>query len=195
MTDQDEAADPTYAYKPKLIGAIAQLTLRRDAIEWELGGRSGRLRYDRVRAVRVSYRPVTMQSQRFVTEIWGDGNPKIQIVSVSWRSLAEQQRQDAPYVAFVTELHRRIAAADATVQFTAGLPFLLFWAGVVIVGLALAAALLMFARTTTFDQWQGNAFIAALFAILTYQFVRFFHRNRPLRYGADAIPPGAMPRV
>ncbi len=61
-----------------------------------------------IRAVRLSYRPVTMQSHRFITEIWSPGNPKIQIVSASWRSIMEQERLDNAYSAFVTELHRRL---------------------------------------------------------------------------------------
>ena len=54
-----------------------------------------------------------MQTHRFITEIWSADNPKIQIVSVSWRSIMEQERLDNAYSAFVTELHRRLAAAGA----------------------------------------------------------------------------------
>ena len=89
---------------------MCQFTLKPDALEWQIGRRSGRVRYDRVRAVRLSYRPVTMQTHRFITEIWSADNPKIQIVSVSWRSIMEQERLDKAYSAFVTELHRRVSA-------------------------------------------------------------------------------------
>ena len=61
--DQDEAAaDPVYAFKPSLMGAICRFTLRADTMDWEIGRRSGSLRYDRVKAIRLSYRPLTMQS-------------------------------------------------------------------------------------------------------------------------------------
>ena len=120
--DDEATGDPTYAFKPSLIGAMCQFTLKPDALEWQIGRRSGRVRYDRVRAVRLSYRPVTMQSQRFITEIWSADNPKIQIVSVSWRSIMEQERLDKAYSAFVTELHRRLAAAGAAAKFSTGLP-------------------------------------------------------------------------
>ena len=52
-----------------------------------------------------------MQSHRFITEIWSADNPKIQIVSASWRSIMEQERLDEAYPSFISELHRRIAAA------------------------------------------------------------------------------------
>src|SRR4029079_16586599 len=91
------ATEPSYAFKPSLLGAACRFTLKPDAMEWQIGRRSGRTRYDRFRAVRLSYRPVTMQSHRFVAEIWSPDHPKIQIVSASWRSPFEQERLDKGY--------------------------------------------------------------------------------------------------
>jgi hypothetical protein len=122
IADDEAVADPAYSFKPSLIGGACQFTLKPDALEWQIGHRSGRVRYDRVRAVRLSYRPVTMQTHRFIAEIWSADNPKIQIVSVSWRSIMEQERLDMAYSAFVTELHRRVSAAGAAAKFTTGLP-------------------------------------------------------------------------
>ena len=62
MTDDDD--EPTYIYKSTLIGGAARLTLKRDGLDWEVGRRSGFLRYDKMRAVRLSYKPVTMQCER-----------------------------------------------------------------------------------------------------------------------------------
>src|SRR6478609_8905782 len=118
----EDDADPSYAFKPSVVGGWCSFTLKPDGLHWQIGARSGRIRYERIRAVRLSFRPVTMQSRRFVTEIWSTDNPKIQIVSVSWRSVVEQVRQDGPYAAFVTELHRRLEACASPAQFSAGLP-------------------------------------------------------------------------
>jgi hypothetical protein len=191
--DQDAAGDRAYDFKPSLLGAVSRFTLKPEALYWEIGRRSGRVAYDQVRAVRLSYRPVTMQSHRFVTEIWSDGNPKMQIVSVSWRSLTEQSRQDAAYSGFVTELHRRIAIADAATQFMSGLPLPTYWIGLVVFTVALLAIIIMFVRTTSFDRWGANALIAAIVAALIYQFGRYFRRNRPRHYRGDAIPRGVLP--
>ena len=81
----EDDADPSYSFKPSVIGGWCTFTLKPDGLHWEIGARYGRIRYERIRAVRLSFRPVTMQSRRFVTEIWSSDNPKIQIVSVSWR--------------------------------------------------------------------------------------------------------------
>jgi len=45
--------DPTYAFKASLIGSMCQFTLKPDALEWQIGRRSGRIRYDAIRAVRL----------------------------------------------------------------------------------------------------------------------------------------------
>src|ERR1700740_2750905 len=89
ISDEDNP-HPVYAFKASLIGGWCEFKLKPDGLHWQMGLRSGRVRYERIRAVRLSYRPVTMQSRRFVTEIWSTDNPKIQIVSVSWRSMVEQ---------------------------------------------------------------------------------------------------------
>ena len=193
--DDAAASDPTYAFKPSLIGAMAEFTLKADAMDWHIGRRSGRLRYDRVLAVRLSYRPVTMQSHRFVTEIWSHDNPKIQIVSVSWRSIMEQERLDKAYSAFVTELHRRVAAANTTARFSTGLPAATYWVGIVIFGAVLIATAALFVRAMGSVQWAATAVVGIFFLVFAYQLGNYFYRNRPGRYRADAIPTDVLPRA
>ena len=42
IADDEAAADPAYAFKPSLMGGACQFTLRPDAMEWQIGRRSGR---------------------------------------------------------------------------------------------------------------------------------------------------------
>jgi hypothetical protein len=192
--DQDEAAaDPVYAFKPSLMGAICRFTLRPDVMDWEIGRRSGSLRYDRVKAIRLSYRPLTMQAHRFVTEIWSTDMPKIQIFSVSWRSMLEQERLDQAYSAFVTELHRRLAAAGTQARFSRGLPVAIYWIGVGVFGCVMLATCALLIRAASLDQWSAAAVIAVFFAALAYQVGAFFYYNWPERYRPDAVPPVALP--
>jgi hypothetical protein len=195
IADDPAVADPTYSFKPSLIGAICQFRLKPDAMDWQIGRRSGRLRYDRIRAIRLSYRPVTMQSHRFITEIWSADNPKIQIVSVSWRSIIEQERLDQGYSAFVTELHRRVAAAGDAAKFTAGLPAAIYWIGVVIFTAVILATGALVVRAIDSMQWGATAVVAIFFLVFAYQLGNYFYRNRPIRYRADAIPRGVLPKA
>jgi hypothetical protein len=193
---QDDAAagDPTYAFKPSLMGAACQFTLKPDALEWQIGSRSGRVRYDRIRAVRLSYRPVTMQSHRFITEIWSTDNPKVQLVSASWRSIMEQERLDKAYAAFVGELHRRLAAAAVPAHFSTGLPIVTYWIGVVMFGAVLFATAALVFRAANSLEWAATAVVAIFFLVLSYQLGIYFYRNRPGRYRPDAIPAGVLPQ-
>ena len=193
--DDEATGDPTYAFKPSLIGAMCQFRLKPDALEWQIGRHSGRVRYDRVRAIRLSYRPVTTQSQRFITEIWSADNPKIQIVSVSWRSIMEQERLDKAYSGFVTELHRRVADAGAKVKFSTGLPIVSYWIGVIMFSGVLLATGGLFIRAMGSVQWAATAVVAIFFLVFAYQLGTYFYRNRPGRYHGDAIPNGVLPKI
>lgn len=194
--DDDQAtADPTYAFKPSLVGAMCEFKLKPEALEWQVGRRSGRIGYATIRAVRLSYRPVTMQSHRFITEIWSPGNPKIQIVSASWRSIMEQERFDNAYSAFVTELHRRIGAAgNVHTRFTTGLPAMTYWVGVVVFSAVLFATGALVLRAANTLQWGATAVVAIFFLVFAYQLGTYFYRNRPGRYRPDAIPAGILPQ-
>jgi hypothetical protein len=194
IANDTAVADPAYAFKPSLIGAICQFTLKPDGLDWQIGRRGGRLRYDRIRAVRLSYRPVTMQSHRFITEIWSTDNPKIQIVSVSWRSIMEQERLDNAYSAFVTELHRRVAAAGGGAKFSTGLPVLIYWIGVVMFTGVILATGALFLRAMSSVQWAATAVVGIFFLVFAYQLGTYFYRNRPGRYRPDAIPASVLPR-
>ena len=193
--DDEVAGDPSYAFKPSLMGAMCQFVLKPDALDWQIGRRSGRIRYGRILAIRLSYRPVTMQSQRFVTEIWSSDNPKIQIVSSSWRSMVEQERLDAGYSAFVGELHRRLIAAGHAPRLSAGLPMATYCVGIAVFSAVLFATGMMLVRALQHSQWAASGVVAIFFAVFSYQLGNYFYRNRPVRYRPDAIPSGVMPKV
>ena len=195
IDDDTAVRDPTYAFKPSLVGAMCEFKLKPDALEWQVGRRSGRIGYATIRAVRLSYRPVTMQSHRFITEIWSPGNPKIQIVSASWRSIMEQERFDSAYSAFVTELHRRIAAGgNVQARFTIGLPAMTYWVGVVVFGAVLFATAALVLRAANTLQWGATAVVAIFFLVFAYQLGTYFYRNRPGHYRPEAIPAGVLPQ-
>jgi len=124
--------DPAYSYKPSLMGAAWEFRLRGDTLEWRAGRHQGSAPCGRIARVRLSFRPVTMQTRRFVTEIWLDRGPRLSIASTSWRSMVEQEAQDRAYGAFIRELHRRMTAAEAQASFETGTPAMLYWPGLVV---------------------------------------------------------------
>jgi hypothetical protein len=189
------SAEFSYAYKSSLVGAPLEFQLAPDALEWRKGGIAGRTPYGSVRRIRLSFRPMTMQNYRFVTEVWPESGPKLQIASTSWKSLVEHQRLDAEYRAFVSELSRRVGAAGGNTAFDTGSPAFLYWPGVLVFTGASFALAALAVRALQEQAWGGAAFIAAFFALFLYQAGNFFRRNRPGTYSPDAVPPLLLPKA
>jgi hypothetical protein len=187
------SADQVYAYKPSLAGAAIEFRLTTTALQWSRGRRVDRIPYDRVRRLRLSFRPVTMQSHRFLAEIWSRDGAKLQIASTSWRSLLEQERLDAAYGAFVTELSRRIAAAGPPVSFETGSPVLVYWVGIAAFAAVSFGLAGLTVRALQAGALAAGAMIGGFFAVLLWQGGTFFRRNQPGTYRPDAIPPTVLP--
>ncbi|HKS62677.1 MAG TPA: hypothetical protein VJT13_13315 [Xanthobacteraceae bacterium] len=185
----------SYAYKSSLMGAPLEFHLAPDALEWRKGGMAGRTPYGSIRRVRLSFRPMTMQNYRFVTEVWPDSGPKLQIASTSWKSLVEHERLDAEYSAFVSELSRRVGAAGGNTAFVTGSPAFLYWPGGVIFTGTVAAVAALAVRALMEQAWGGAAFIAAFCAFFIYQGGNFFRRNRPGTFRPDAVPRLLLPKA
>jgi len=54
----------SYAYKASLIGSAHRFELTDAGLSWHIAGRSGLWRYDEISAIRLSFRPVSMQQHR-----------------------------------------------------------------------------------------------------------------------------------
>jgi hypothetical protein len=191
----EDAGGTVYVYKPSLMGAPFEFRLAPDALEWRKGGYSGRTPYNHIRRIRLSFRPMTMQSYRFVTEVWPLQGPKMTIASTSWKSIVEQERLDAAYGRFVTELSRRVGAAGGTPLLQTGAPALLYWLGLALFIGALLAMAALIVRALQLQSWSGAAFIAAFLALSLWQIGSFFGRNRPGVFRADAVPPKVLPKA
>jgi hypothetical protein len=194
-TADGHTVDPTYAFKSSLMGAGFELRLAIDALEWRRGGQAGRVPYDRIRRIRLSFRPMTMQNYRFLTEVWPASGPKLQIASTSWKSLVEQERFDAPYRAFVIELCRRIGAAKDLTSFETGSPAWIYWPGVTVFVAASLGLAGLLVRALVTEVWSGAAFVAAFLALFLWQAGNLFGRNRPGIFKPDAVPPQVLPKV
>jgi hypothetical protein len=194
LNEQASDPDPVYVHKPSLMGAAWQFCLRSDALEWQTGRYSGRIPYAGITRVRLSFRPASMQTRRFVTEIWWTGGRRLSIPSTSWRSLVEQYPQDRAYGAFIRELNRRIAAVGVPAAFVTGVPAFLYWPGLALfAGVALAIAALA-VRALKIGDYAGVALLGGFFALFVWQSGIYFKRNRPGRYRPDAIPNDLVPQ-
>lgn len=186
--------ETVYSYRPSLMGAGWTFRLTASGIAWEAGAKSGHVPYRAVRRVRMTYKPASMQTHRFTTEIWAEGMSKLQLVSTSWKSMVEQERLDKPYAAFLRELHRRQAEIGAPVDYVQGRHPVSYWPGLVLfvlVALALAATVAHALRTHSIG---AAAVIAGFLVLFVWQGTNFFRRNRPGRYSPQALPVELLPK-
>ncbi len=183
-----------YTYRPSLLGSPWEFRLVGDRIDWTNGRKTGRVPFRTLRRVRLSFRPASMQTQRFAAELWADGAPKLEILSSTWKSMVEQERLDKPYAAFIAELHRRIALAAPPARFEQGSHPLLYWPGLIVyIGVSFGLAWLVM-RALQAGIEGGAAVIGAFLALFLWQGGNFFRRNRPGFYRPDAPPAELMPK-
>ena len=194
----DPAPPPTgsptsYGYKPALFGDVWRFDLTPDAIVWAAGARRGSLAYVDIRRLRLSFRPVSTQTHRFIAEIWPVRGGKLQLASSSWRSMVDQERHDAAYSCFVLELHRRLAAARVNASFECGSSALRYWPGLVVsAGVALALAALL-VRALQAAAGAGAVLVGGVLAVFVWQAAMFFRRNRPGSYRPEMPPRDLLP--
>lgn len=197
MTGEVVEADiePSYSYQPSVFGAGRTFCLRDGAINWEAGRRSGRIAFERITRVRMSYRPGTLQTQRFLMEIWSPDAPKLSVLSTSWKSVVEQIDQGDDYRAFAVEFNRRLAATGSKARFEAGMNPLIYWPGLALLVAASLAIAGLAARAFQSGGRLTGFLIAAFVLLFFWQGGTIFHRNRPGMYRPDALPPLLLPRV
>ena len=189
-----EAAAPVrYAYKASLMGSAHQFELGDDGLSWRVAGKSGVWPYAGIAAIRLSYRPVSMQSRRFRTDIDRSGGGRLAILSTSWQTAALMAPQDRDYRAFITQLHRRMAEAGSNAALSGGLRPGVYAAAVallVLVGIAIAG---LFVRAMATGEFAGALFLVGFTALFGWQIGGFVRRNRPRAYSFDHLPEALLP--
>src|ERR1700688_566438 len=129
-----EAAAPVrYAYKASLMGSAHQFELGDEGLSWRLAGKSGVWPYAGISAIRLSYRPVSMQSRRFRADIENTDGARIVLLSTSWQTAALMAPQDHDYRAFITQLHARLAEAGSKALLVGGLKPRVYTAAIICV--------------------------------------------------------------
>jgi hypothetical protein len=189
----ESPAEPAYSYKPSLMGSPWTLRLTPDHLSWNRGHGSGRIAYRDITRIRLSFRPVTMQTRRYLTEIWAPGAPKLTIASASWKSIMEQESLHKPYAEFVLQLHRRVAASGGRPQCESGLNPFLYWPGVIVYVAVLLALAGLIVRALQVSSYPGALFVGAFMAVFAWQLGHFFKLNKPVRYSPDAPPQNLLP--
>ena len=182
-----------YAYKPSLIGAAHQFELADDGLAWRIAGKSGVWPYSGISAVRLSYRPVSMQSRRFRADIDRTGGGRIAILSTSWQTATLMAPQDSDYRAFITELHRRMEQGGSKAALIGGLGPGAYAAAIVTLTLVGIAMVGLLVRAIATGEFGGALFLVGFAALFGWQIGGFITRNRPRAYTFERLPEALLP--
>ena len=189
----EAAIGARYAYKPSLIGAAHQFELTDDGLSWRVAGRSGVWPYAEISAIRLSYRPVSMQSHRFRADIENANRQRITILSTSWQTVALMAPQDHDYRAFITQLHARMAKAGGNAALIGGIGPKTWAAGIVLLALVAIAIAGLLVRAIGTGEWAGALFLIGFAGLFAWQIGGFVGRNRPRAYTFEHLPEALLP--
>jgi hypothetical protein len=189
----EAAADVRYAYKASLIGAAHQFELTDEGLSWQIGSKAGVWPYADITAIRLSYRPVSMQSRRFRADIETANHQRLAILSTSWQTVALMAPQDHDYRAFIAQLHQRMEKAGSNAKLIGGIGPKLHAAGIVLLALVAISISGLLVRAIATGQFAGALFLVGFAALFAWQIGGFIRRNRPRTYTFGQLPDALLP--
>ena len=189
----EPAPGASYAYKASLVGSAHQFDLTDKGLSWKVSGRTGVWAYRDISAMRMSYRPSSMQAHRFRTDIWHKDGGRIRIISTNWQTVSLMTPQDNGYRAFIERLHARMAAAGSKAALTGGLPAGIYAAALVFIGLLAISMVGLFVRALMTGEYAGALFLVGFALLFNWQIGGFIRRNRPVSYSFDHLPEALLP--
>jgi hypothetical protein len=187
------ASDVRYAYKASLIGAAHQFVLTDQGLRWQIGGRSAVWPYADIASIRLTYRPVSMQSRRFRADIERANRQRLAILSTSWQTVTLMAPQDQDYRAFIAQLHQRMQNAGSKAELIGGIGPKTYAAAVVLLALVAIAIAGLLVRAIATGEFAGALFLVGFAALFGWQIGGFISRNKPQTYTFDHLPQALLP--
>jgi len=192
-TEGEGARTISYVYKASLISSAYQFELTDSGLSWRIGRRSGVWPYADIASIRLSYRPMSMQSRRFRADIARVGGGRIAILSTTWQTVSLMTPQDQDYRAFVTELHRRMKAAGSKASLTGGIGTMTYAVAVAMLALLAIAMVGLLVRALATSEFTGALFLVGMAIWFAWTIGGFIKRNRPRGYSFDQLPGTLLP--
>ncbi|MFT4117011.1 hypothetical protein [Bradyrhizobium sp.] len=193
VSEAEAGSVTSYAYKASLIGSAHRFELTGDGLSWHIAGRSGLWRYDEISAIRLSFRPVSMQQHRFRADVSRAGGGRIAILSTSWQTAALMAPQDNGFRDFIVELHARMAKAGSRAELIAGLGRKTYAAMLAFLAVLAVAMSGLLIRALMIGEFAGALFIIGFAALFVWQVGGFVRRNQPRSYSFDRLPRSLLP--
>jgi hypothetical protein len=182
-----------YAYKSALIGSAQQFELTDAGLSWRVSGKSAVWPYAQISAIRLSYRPMSMQPHRFRADIEQAGGARLVIFTTSWQTVTLMTPQNSDYRAFMTELHRRMQQAGSRAALRGGIGTVAYAGAVLLLALVAISITGLLARAVDTGEFWGALFLVGFAVLFGWQIGGFVRRNRPRTYTFDHLPEQLLP--
>lgn len=182
-----------YTHRASLVGSAHAFELTDQGLAWEARGKSGTWPYSDIVAIRLSYRPVSMQSRRFRADVEHKSGQRLAIFSTTWQTIALMVPQDADYRAFIEGLHARVKASGGNVALIGGIGPILYAGGCLLLALVAIAVTALLARAVATGEFAGALFLIGFAALAGWQMGGFIWRNKPQLYSFDRLPETLLP--
>lgn len=187
------SANPSYRFRPRIVGGEHVFSLTPDALVFESPGRFERIAYRDIARIRLSYRPANMTFYRFVTDIWPREGKKLALVSVSASAPFHFESKGSAYRAFLLELFRRIGPVQPAFRIETGMARWR-WLPAAIFGVATLVALLYVLGRALLDAQYSLFAVCLVFGVIfAAQIGTVLFRNRPRSCGIDSVPVEVLP--
>lgn len=184
-----------YVYKASLVGSAHEFELTDEGLLWQARGKSGIWPYADIAAVRLSYRPASMQSRRYRADIDHKSGQRITVFSTSWHTIVLMTPQDRDYRAFIEQLHGRMKAARSNAALIGGIGPIIYATGCLLLALVAIAIAGLLARAVATREFAGALFLVGFVALFGWQMGGFIWRNKPQVYTFESLPGTLLPPV
>lgn len=151
--------------------------------------------FDRISEVHLAYTPTRVARNRFRARIVYRDGGMTELFNTHYAGIAEFPELNEPYTAFITELHRRLAAKGKDVRYRRGSGmggYIANWLLTVFIFAMIALAFVLLVA------W-GLVWIAVIkLAIILFfvpTLIRFMLKSKPGTYDPLAIPEDVLPRL
>lgn len=188
--------DPTvYRFRSNAFVGERTYRLTDDALVIEEDGKpNDGAFFDEISEVRLAYTPTRAATDRFRAQIIFRKGGMAELFNLHYRGVYDFPEQNADYVAFITELHRRLAAKGKDVRYRAGNSvggYIGNWALTIFIFVMLAFVLIVL-----IPNWGGTWIVFAKLAIVLFfipVLISYTRRARPRTYDPLAIPKDVLP--
>jgi hypothetical protein len=190
-------ADPTtYQFRSNAFVKMRRYTLTDDAMTWEEEGKPlDGVFYDDISEIRLAYAPTRWETNRYRAQIIFRQGGMAELFNVDYRGFADFAQLNDEYVAFLRELHRRLADKSVPVVLRKGNSAAAYVGNIALAALiAVGLAAIFVVLVTIGLAWLA---IVKLMVILFFipTLIRYMQRAKPGTYDPRAIPDDMLPAL